>query len=93
MVFIAVQGCTILCDDSDGVGHLRWLTDVDGGLGDDSELVLLALIQAAHHVAFCLDVHAVGIAACPLLFRKLCVLHVVANQLAATIMLGTGPDQ
>lgn len=84
---------TILCNDRDGVGQLRGQAAVDSSLGDDSELVFLALFQASDHVALGLDVHAIGVAACPLLFWKLHVLHVIANQLAATVVLGTAPDQ
>lgn len=84
---------TVLCDHRYGVGQLRRQADIDGCLCDDSELVPLAFLQASHHVVLCLDVHAVGIAACPLLFWKLGELHIITNQLAATIMLRTAPDQ
>lgn len=84
---------TILGTDQDGVCRLRGFAHVDGSFSSDSELVLQVSLQACHCVLLPWDILAAGVAAHPSVSWHPHGLHVVADDLAATIILGSGPNK
>lgn len=84
---------TILGTDQYWVCRLRGFTHVDSSLGNDSELVLQVSLQASHCILLPWDILAAGIAANPGVSWYPHGLNVIANDLTATIVLGTGPNQ
>ncbi len=84
---------TILGTDQDRVCRLRGFAHVDSSFGDDSELVLQVSLQASYCILLPWDVLAARVAAYPGVSWHPHGFNVVANDLAATVILGTGPNQ
>lgn len=84
---------TILSTDQNGVCGFRGFTHVYCSFSNNSELVLQVSLQASHCILLPWDVLAAGVTTYPGVSCHPHDLNVVAYDFAATIVLGTGPNQ
>lgn len=84
---------TVLGTDQRGVRGLRWFADVNSGFGDNPKLILQVPLQVADCILLFGDILAAGVAAYPRVSWHSHGFNIVTNDFAASVVLGTGPDQ
>lgn len=90
---VKAEYLTILSTDQDRVSGLRGFAYVDSSFGYDSELILQVSLQACHCILLPWDILAAGVAAYPNISWHPHGLDIVANDLAATVILWASPNE